>query len=163
MTLQKLVIQKKQNELKKVENFVEKISDQHNINHTYYSNILITLLELSKVAISDLNKTDNNENIVITFNNKEGKFIFILEGISNMYFHKRKKEKQDFNEKLYENCLKIIKSLSDKLYFDDNGNRICVEFHVDKVNEFLSKMRKKELAKYSAEIYKCTDAIDQKD
>lgn len=137
-----LVLKSSLSELSKLEQFVEKISDEYNIGHTYFSNIIVSLTELVKNAIIHGNNSNINKNVYLNFEQKEGKLRFAVtdegngfaEGIPNLY-----------DESSYDNNkgngLFIIKYLSDNIEFNNNGSQIIVDFNIASANELLSLTR----------------------
>jgi anti-sigma regulatory factor (Ser/Thr protein kinase) len=137
-----LVLKSNLSELPKLERFVEKISDEFNIGHTYFSNIIVSLTELAKNAIIHGNNYNFEKKVLIDFEQKEGKLRFSItdegkgfsKGIPNLY----DESSYDNNES---NGLFIVKYLSDNIEFHKNGSQIVVDFNIASANELLSLTR----------------------
>jgi serine/threonine-protein kinase RsbW len=136
-----LILKSQLNEMTKLEQFVEKISDEYNIGHTYFSNIIVSLNELVKNAIIHGNKSNESRKVEVVFENVAGKLVFTVkdEGIG-FQFAVPPVEEILTNEN-FGNGLSIVLSLSDGLEIKENGSQIKVFFDIAAANELLSKSR----------------------
>ncbi len=136
-----LVLKSHFGEMTKLEQFVEKISDEYNIGHTYFSNIIVSLTELVKNAIIHGNKNSQNKNVSVTFENISGKLVFTVtdEG-TGFSFAIPSVEDLLINENI-KNGLSIVYSLSDGMNIRKNGSEVEVSFDIAAANELLSRSR----------------------
>ena len=65
-------------EMHKVEAFIEEISDEFNINHTYFGHLLVTITEAVKNAIVHGNGSDPARRVTVSFEALESSFIFAV-------------------------------------------------------------------------------------
>jgi len=136
-----LVLNSQLSEMSKLEQFVERISDENNIGHTYFSNIIVTLTELVKNAIIHGNNNDASKKVKVIFENREGKLFFTVmdEGQGFPFIFPTAEEILTSND--IGNGLSLVCSLSDGLEIRKNGSEIIVSFDIAAANELLSKSR----------------------
>lgn len=136
-----LVLYTNPSEFVKLEAFVEKISDQFNIGHTYFSNIIVTLSELVKNAMVHGNKNNPEKTVLVIFEQNEGKLIFTVKD-QGIGFPFKVPDVADFqiNEDI-KNGLSIVQTLSDSLSFNVNGSEVTVTFDISTANELLGISR----------------------
>lgn len=148
---QQLIIESGLQNLYKVEQFVEELSDFYNINNTYFGNILISLTEAVKNAIVHGNKEDISKMVTIVFEVRPtGMFFHVSdegEGFDTNIVPDPTEEKEEEGKKL-KTGLFLIKSLSDNLIFKNNGSVIEIEFYISSINYQLSVERSKALKSY---------------
>jgi len=136
-----LILRSEPSEFAKLEEFVEQISDNFNIGHTYFSNIIVTLSELVKNAMEHGNKNNPGKKVKIHLEQKDGKLVFLVkdqgEGFS---FPLPDPRELLFNPNI-RNGLSIAQSLSDELEFIGNGTEVKVSFHIASANHLLSMSR----------------------
>lgn len=140
-----LVLYTKPSEFVKLEAFVEKISDQFNIGHTYFSNIIVTLSELVKNAMIHGNRNKPEKIVEVSFEHNEGKLIFTVKD-QGVGFGFEIPDVSEFQSNPgIRNGLSIVQSLSDSLSFNSNGSEITVSFDISSANELLGLSRLKTL------------------
>ncbi|MHC1706754.1 MAG: ATP-binding protein [Bacteroidales bacterium] len=148
---QQLIIESGLQNLYKVEQFVEELSDFYNINNTYFGNILISLTEAVKNAIVHGNKEDPNKKVSIIFETRPtGMFFHVSdEGDGfDMSIIPDPTEVQEEEGRKIKTGLYLIKSLSDNLIFKNKGSVIEFEFFISSINYQLSVDRSKALKGY---------------
>jgi serine/threonine-protein kinase RsbW len=136
-----LVLRSHFSELTKLEEFIEMISDEYNIGHTYFSNIIVSLTELVRNAIIHGNKNQTNQTVDIIFLNQDGKLVFTVKDKGTGFSFPLPDTKNLFGNPNINNGLTIVSSLSDGLEFKHNGSEITVYFDIAAANELLSKSR----------------------
>ncbi len=125
---QNIRLNQEQNELWRVEGFVEAIADRYNIFNSYYGNILISLLE----SISASGK--ENEGVVnLQFLPDNNGLKFIVNG-----------DFQDINT--HENLLFLLNKLADDCDYDNRS--IHLTFSINSINRQLSTERRKVFGHY---------------
>lgn len=149
-------------EIKKVENFIEIISDRFNIHHTYYSNILVSVIEAVKNAIIHGNKQNPEKEVTIYFKFAEGKCIFIIEDQGDGFLSVEETDGNNLSEQFHGYGLKILQTLPDRVFFKKYGAYVRLEFDVNNANEFLSQMRTAALKLFSKKEETKSDEIKEK-
>lgn len=136
-----LVLYTRASEFSKLEQFVEKISDDFNIGHTYFSNIIVSLSELVKNAMIHGNNGNPRKKVLIEFENRDGRLFFTVtdEG-KGFQFPLPDLTDLQSNPNI-KNGLLIVQSLSDGIEFNATGNGITIFFDIAAANELLSKSR----------------------
>jgi len=135
-----LVLPGNKNKMYLLEKFVEDISDEYNLGHTYFSNILATLHELVTNAIVHGNKNDTSKKVKILCNNNEGKLIFSISDQGLGFDCENITNTLDIDNFSEGNGLYIAKTLSDELSFENNGSKVIVTFNIADANkELISK------------------------
>jgi serine/threonine-protein kinase RsbW len=141
-----LVLYTRPAEFSKLELFIEQISDEYNIGHTYFSNIIVTLTELVKNAMIHGNKGKPYKKVLIEFKNIDGKLTFAVTD-EGKGFGFPVPEASDFqSDPRVKNGLQIVYALSDGLEFNASGNEITVSFDIAAANELLSRSRMRSLS-----------------
>ena len=136
-----LVLYSRQDEFGKLEQFVEKMSDEFNIGHTYFSNIIVTLSELVKNAMIHGNKSNPEKIVTVNFSQSDGRLCFTVEDQGKGFPFPMNEASEIPENPNIRNGLSIIHSLADSLEFENNGARITVYFDISSANEILSKSR----------------------
>jgi serine/threonine-protein kinase RsbW len=136
-----LVLMSSQEEFLKLEEFVEKISDEFNIGHTYFSNIIVTLSELVKNAMIHGNNNNPQKKVAVKFTQNEGRLYFSVEDQGKGFPFPLKEASEIPENPNVRNGLSIIHSLSDGLEIENNGSKITVYFDIAAANEILSRSR----------------------
>lgn len=136
-----LVLRSHFSELTKLEKFIELISDEYNIGHTYFSNIIVSLTELVRNAIIHGNKNQANQTVEIIFLNQDGKLVFTVKDMGTGFPFPLPDTRNLFENPNINNGLTIVSTLSDGLEFKENGSEITVYFDIAAANELLGKSR----------------------
>lgn len=131
---QKLIIKSKQEEISKVESFVEEILKQNQVSEENYGNIFISVIEGVNNAMNHGNKNDESKDIVLIY--------YISENKKNIVF-KIKDEGPGFDynnlpdptalenlEKLGGRGVFLMKQLADMVIFENNGATVELSFRI---------------------------------
>jgi serine/threonine-protein kinase RsbW len=118
--------------LYRVEEFVNDIHQHHHICPKIYPNILITLTEAVSNAIHHGNNADINKKIAICCRIKSSKITFIISDEGKGFNHKELPDPTAPERIEQENGrgVFIMKQLSDKLRFTDNGRTVEIQFSI---------------------------------
>ena len=129
---QKLIIKSKQEEISKVESFVEEILKQNQVSEENYGNIFISVIEGVNNAMNHGNNNDESKDIVLSY--------YISENKKNIVF-KIKDEGPGFDynnlpdptalenlEKLGGRGVFLMKQLADMVIFENNGATVELSF-----------------------------------
>jgi len=136
-----LVLRSHLSELTKLEEFIEMISDEYNIGHTYFSNIIVSLTELVRNAIIHGNKNQTDQPVEIVFLNQDGKLVFTVKDKGTGFSFPLPDINNLFGNPNINNGLSIVNSLSDGIEFNRNGSEITVYFDIAAANELLGQSR----------------------
>jgi len=136
-----LILMSSQEEFVKLEEFVEKISDEFNIGHTYFSNIIVSLSELVKNAMIHGNKNNPQKKVAVIFSQNEGRLCFTVEDQGKGFPFPLTEASEIPENANVRNGLSIVHSLSDSLEIENNGSKITVYFDIAAANEILSRSR----------------------
>ncbi|MEI6311974.1 MAG: ATP-binding protein [Bacteroidota bacterium] len=131
---QKLIIKSKQEEISKVESFVEEILKQNQVSEENYGNIFISVIEGVNNAMNHGNNNDESKDIVLSY--------YISENKKNIVF-KIKDEGPGFDynnlpdptalenlEKLGGRGVFLMKQLADMVIFENNGATVELSFRI---------------------------------
>ena len=110
----------------RIEQFVEKIADEYNIFNSYYSNILVSLIET-------LNQSKHEESVNVSFSSGRNGLIFSIDGV---YDHI-----DDNSDLSY-----LISLLCDD--YSVKQDNIELTFSINSINSELSALRKNAFHKY---------------
>jgi serine/threonine-protein kinase RsbW len=136
-----LVLYSRASEFSKLEQFIEKISDDFNIGHTYFSNIIVSLSELVKNAMIHGNNGNPRKKVIIEFENRDGRLFFtVTDQGKGFQFPLPDLNDLHLNPNIKTGLL-IVQSLSDGIEFNSTGNGITIFFNIAAANELLSKSR----------------------
>ncbi len=138
---QTLVLYSRSNEFARLEEFIENISDQFNIGHTYFSNIIVALTELVKNAMLHGNQNDSQKKVFVEFKQEEGNLKFSVTDQGSGFDFPIPQPSEMLTDLNIKNGLSIVYALSDGLEFEENGRKITVIFNIAAANELLSKSR----------------------
>ena len=130
-------------EMFRVEQFVEEISEEFLLYGNYFGNILMAVSEAVKNAIIHGNGQDRKKFVRITLkNSKEGLWISVFdegEGFDyKTYTNKGNSEIEFSSEK---NGLVLIRALTDEMKFQNNGRLIEMLFKINGIEESIFERR----------------------
>lgn len=146
-----LIIKSDLQELHKLEAFVEQISDVYNVNSTYYSNILVALIEAVTNSIIHGNKEDNTKNIKILFEAKNKGLFFTVVDEGNGFDFDHYPDPTDINiENPTEigHGLYLMKGLTDVIAYNPENGSVELGFKISSINKELAVSRAKSLQAY---------------
>ncbi len=130
-------------EMFRVEQFVEEISDEYLLYGNYYGNILMALIEAVENAIIHGNKLDRKKFVKITHEiNKEGLWIRVLdegEGFDAAVYTRIKDSGYNFPDE--KKGLFLISKLTDEVRFKNNGRLIEMLFRINGIDDNIFERR----------------------
>ncbi len=147
-----LVLYTKPSEFTRLEAFIEKISDEFNIGHTYFSNIIVSVTELVKNAMTHGNQNNPEKTVRITFEDKNGQLNFTVQDQGQGFNFEISDIKNMLLSPYVKNGLSIVQSLSDGMMLHSNGSEITVMFDISSANELLGRARINTLTAKAQEI-----------
>ena len=135
-----------------VESFIDDISDEFNINNSYFGNILIAVTEAINNAFEHGNQKDLTKSIFVKFEVRPKGFAFIISDEGNGFELDNIPDPTDVNYKAEDNYgrgIYLMKALSDDVKFLDNGSTIELTFNISSINSELALKRINEFKTYS--------------
>ncbi len=138
-------------EIHKLEDFVEQISDVFNINSTYYSNILVALNEAVINSIIHGNKSDKNKMVTVLFEAKNKGLFFTVSDEGIGFDFENYPDPTDITIQNYTEIgrgLYLIKSLSDSIVYDTDRKLLEIGFTISSINKELAVSRIQSLHEY---------------
>lgn len=120
------------NNLTLIENLVDKISEQYQINPDLYGNILISLTEACNNAIVHGNKLISDKFVDVSYYCRNNELILeiIDEGEGFDFKNLPDPTSPENIEKVDGRGIFLIKNLSDKIEFFNNGSKIKITFNL---------------------------------
>lgn len=119
-----------------VERFIDEICDEYHINNTYFGNILISLTESVKNAITYGNNKNPDKKVRVKFEANPTYLSFSVSDEGKGFKHNGIYNPID----LYDSSLKtgiglyLITTLSDKVKYYNNGSQIELIFYISSIN-----------------------------
>ena len=129
---QKIRISSKAENIILVERMIEDVCDLFNISEDYYGNILVSLTEAVNNAIYHGNKANPNKQIDISFKSHPDRVSFSVkdEGTGFNYDNLPDPTNPENIEKPNGRGVFLMRNLADKVYFEDNGSKVILDFRV---------------------------------
>lgn len=129
---QKIRISSKAENIILVERMIEDVCDLFNISEDYYGNILVSLTEAVNNAIYHGNKANPNKAIDISFKSHPDRVSFSVkdEGTGFNYNDLPDPTNPENIEKPNGRGVFLMRNLADKVYFEDNGSKVILDFRV---------------------------------
>jgi serine/threonine-protein kinase RsbW len=130
-------------EMFQVEQFVEEISEEFLLYGNYFGNILMAVTEAVKNAIIHGNGQDRKKWVRVTHeNSKEGLWIKVIDEGGGFDFKKYADQgKSEINFGSEKNGLMLIKTLTDEVRFQNDGNTIEMLFRINGIEESIFERR----------------------
>ena len=130
-------------EMYRVEQFAEEISDEYLLYGNYYGNILMALTEAVKNAIIHGNKLDRRKHVrILQESTKEGLWISVSdegEGFDHhLYIQDQDQGMKPGEDK---NGLLLIHKLADEVSFRNNGSTIEMLFRINGIDDSIFERR----------------------
>lgn len=122
----KITLDRGQEETWQIEQFVEQIADQYNIFNSYYSNVLVSLVE-------SVHNVGHNEAVNITFWSEKAGLCFFIDG-----------DFSNFNRD--DDFTFLISKLSD--HYKTSNKGLTLMFSINSINKELSAHRKDAFTEY---------------
>jgi len=128
--IKKIILSSDPENLHIVESFIKEINDRQSICPKLYPNILITLTEAVINAIHHGNNADLNKKIALCCKIRPSKLIFKISDEGKGFNHKKIPDPTSPERINLEDGrgVYIMKQLSDKLIFRDNGSTVEIQF-----------------------------------
>ena len=129
---QKIRISSKAENIILVERMIEDVCDLFNISEDYYGNILVSLTEAVNNAIYHGNKANPTKSIDISFKSHPDRVSFSVkdEGTGFNYNSLPDPTNPENIEKPNGRGVFLMRNLADKVYFEDNGSKVILDFRV---------------------------------
>ncbi len=131
---QKLIIKSKQEEISKVESFVEEILKQNQVSEENYGNIFISVIEGVNNAMNHGNNNDETKDIILSYyisdNKKNIVFKIKDEGPGFDYNNLPDPTALENLEKLGGRGVFLMKQLADMVIFENNGATVELSFRI---------------------------------
>lgn len=129
---QKIRISSKAENIILVERMIEDVCDLFNISEDYYGNILVSLTEAVNNAIYHGNKANPSKSIDIAFKSHPDRVSFSVkdEGPGFNYDNLPDPTNPENIEKPNGRGVFLMRNLADKVYFEDNGSKVILDFRV---------------------------------
>lgn len=138
---QSVVLDSDLNSIHQVESFIEQISDDFNINHTFFGNILLAVTEAFRNAVIHGGPKSENGKVQIQFSSESGNLIFYISDKGHGFDFNALPDPTMLSSDGQQRGLFLIKSLSDEVFFHDGGRMIEIRFGVNRVNRVLADDR----------------------
>jgi len=124
-------------EIHKLEKFVEEICDEHNINNTYFGNILLTLTEAFENAIFNGNGSDPTNKVSSTIETTPKGLLFEVHDEGKGFDFLNIPDATDVvgNPDKKGTGIFMIKALADEINFIDKGRGIQILFYIASINQ----------------------------
>jgi len=129
---QKIRISSKAENIILVERMIEDVCDLFNISEDYYGNILVSLTEAVNNAIYHGNKGNPAKSIDIAFKSHPDRVSFSVkdEGPGFNYDNLPDPTNPENIEKPNGRGVFLMRNLADKVYFEDGGSKVILDFRV---------------------------------
>jgi serine/threonine-protein kinase RsbW len=133
-TFQKLIIKSRQEDISKVETFVEDILKQNNVSEDSYGNILISVIEGVNNAINHGNKADESKEVELSYHISDNKknIIFKIKDEGNGFDYNNLPDPTapENIENLGGRGVFLMKQLADMVIFENNGAIVELSFRL---------------------------------
>ncbi len=130
-------------EMFRVEQFAEEISDEYLLYGNYYGNILMALTEAVKNAIIHGNKLDRRKHVrIMQESTKEGLWVSVSdegEGFDHHLYNRDQGLSLESGED--KNGLLLIYKLADEVSFKNNGSTIKMLFRINGIDDSIFERR----------------------
>lgn len=137
--------------LTRVEEFVDEICETYYITNSYYSNILISVLEAVKNAIQHGNKNNPEKQVILTFNSVPNGLSFTVKDQGNGFNFRDVPNPVDLDEGAAEHAGKgifLIRSLADQVSYNTRGNVVEIVFFISTINQETTLNRISQMHRY---------------
>ncbi|HRY97416.1 MAG TPA: ATP-binding protein [Bacteroidales bacterium] len=136
-------------EMHRVEAFIEEISDQFNINHTYFGHLLVAVTEAVENAIVHGNGGDAARRVVIGFEARESSLLFSVTDEGQGFDHAALADPLEAGPgETRGTGIFLISRLADEVRWVEPGNRIEFGFTIASINFLKSGERMRILKEY---------------
>lgn len=113
-----------------VEKLLEDVCESLHVSEDYYGNILVAVTEAVNNAIQHGNKSDSAKSIRVNFEVKDKELIFKISDEGEGFDHNKIPDPTDPEniEKINGRGVFLMKKLSDRVAFEDNGRTVILFF-----------------------------------
>jgi serine/threonine-protein kinase RsbW len=146
-----LKISSRNESLSKVENFVDEICEAYYITNSYYSNILMAILEAVKNAILHGNKNNPEKQVKIIFKSIPNGLCFTIKDQGEGFNFRNIPNPIEATDEQAENVGKgifLIRSLADQVSYNSKGNVIEIVFFISSINQETTLNRISQIHRY---------------
>jgi serine/threonine-protein kinase RsbW len=137
--------------LSMVENFVDEICEAYYITNSYYSNILIAILEGVKNAILHGNKKNPEKQVKLSFKSVPNGLCFTIKDQGDGFNFRNVPSPIEAAEGQTENVGKgifLICSLADQVSYNSKGNVVEIVFFISSINQETTLNRISQVHRY---------------
>jgi len=145
---QRLAIQSKPSEIRKVERFIDGICDYFNINNDYFGNILIAVTEAVNNAIYHGNAGDPTKRVGIAFEAKNKNLYFNISDEGTGFDITNISDPTDPNVEYPGKGIYLMKHLADEVEFRENGRIASLKFSIASIHNKIADARIQEFKKH---------------
>jgi len=130
----KMKIASKIENLREVERVVDEVAIKYNLKNELYGNILIAFLEAVNNAIVHGNKLNEEKDVSIDIEINKGELHIIVKDQGNGFDYNNVPDPTapENIENISGRGIFLMKKLSDKVIFDENGTKAELVFYLDK-------------------------------
>lgn len=138
-----LIIESSLDELYRLDQFIEEISDEYLLYGNYFGNILMAVTEAVKNAINHGNQSDKKKRVRVRQElTREGLWVRVEDEGTGFDFSKYTDPVDPLqNLKSGKNGLFIIRKLTDEVIFKDKGRIIDMLFRINGIDESIFSRR----------------------
>ena len=134
-------------ELNKLERFIEEICDYYNINNEYFGNILLATTEAAGILLA-LSEDPVKRELSVNFDRSSKGLLFTIkieweDGVAEEDILDREIKKHNLSRDIY-----IVKALTDEISISVNGKKIVLVFYISSMNYEKSLLRISKLKDY---------------
>lgn len=145
--LKELKIRSLQQNMSRVERFIEEICDDNYISYTYFGNIMLAIEEAVMNAIIHGNKEEINKQVTLLFERKKGELRFTIEDEGDGFNPKEIPNPLD-SDVSKGNGIFLMRSLADTVRYNPAGNRVELTFTISSINQETTLNRISQLKSY---------------
>jgi len=145
--LKELKIRSLQQNMSRVERFIEEICDDNYISYTYFGNIMLAIEEAVMNAIIHGNKEESNKQVILLFERKKGELRFTIED-EGEGFNPREIPNPLDSDDAKGNGIFLMRSLADTVSYNPAGNKVKLTFTISSINQETTLSRISQLKNY---------------
>ncbi len=137
--------------LTKVENFVDEICEAYYITNSYYGNILMAILEAVKNAILHGNKNNPDKKVKISFKSVPNGLCFSIKDQGDGFDFRNVPNPIEAGDGLAKDVGKgifLIRSLADQVSYNSKGNVVEIVFFISSINQETTLNRISQIHRY---------------
>jgi serine/threonine-protein kinase RsbW len=138
-----------------VEGFIEEICDRYNLTGHYFGNISLAVLEAVDNAIIHGNRNNKDKSVKLILSIKPGQLEFKINDEGAGFDYSKVPDPTDPMIDIPEGIgrgLFIIRSMTDEVTFNDQGNEITMTFKISGISKKMIDERIKKMESYQSKI-----------